>query len=80
KKKEIWRLAVLLMTCGLYTLAGATRVGEVEIPGMPITAFKFADFAEIQAGKFRPDPLVGKCVTATASKKGSVAFTIKDLR
>ncbi|MCI63885.1 hypothetical protein A2U01_0085142, partial [Trifolium medium] len=48
------------MTCGLCTLAGATRVGEVEIHGMPITAFKFADFAAIQAGKFRPDPLVGE--------------------
>ncbi|WJX42670.1 hypothetical protein P8452_29876 [Trifolium repens] len=68
---------------------GATRVAEEIIRGMPQTAFNFKDFSEIQAGKYRADLLVdaigviisvGKCVTATATKKGSVAFTIKDLR
>ncbi|WJX70134.1 hypothetical protein P8452_54278 [Trifolium repens] len=68
---------------------GATRVAPEIIRGMPQTAFTFKDFSEIQAGKYRADLLVdaigviisvGKCVTATATKKGSIAFTIKDLR
>ncbi|WJX62047.1 hypothetical protein P8452_47086 [Trifolium repens] len=67
----------------------ATRVAEENIRGMPLTAFNFKDFSEIQAGKYRADLLdddigiinsVGKFVTATQTKKGSVAFTIKDLR
>ncbi|WJX64181.1 hypothetical protein P8452_48995 [Trifolium repens] len=68
---------------------GATRVAEESIRGMPLTAFNFKDFSEIQDGKYRADLLVdaigvinsvGKFVTATQTKKGSVAFTIKDLR
>ncbi|WJX79954.1 hypothetical protein P8452_63017 [Trifolium repens] len=68
---------------------GATRVAEENIRGMPITAFNFKDFTEIQDGKYRADLLVdaigvinsvGKFVTATQTKKGSVAFSIKDLR
>ncbi|MCH82303.1 replication protein A 70 kDa DNA-binding subunit C-like, partial [Trifolium medium] len=71
------------------TFVGATRVDEVEIPGMPKTSFNFKDFSEIQAGQFVPDLLVDaigvidsikKCVTATNTKKGNVAFTLKDLR
>ncbi|GAU45084.1 hypothetical protein TSUD_85700 [Trifolium subterraneum] len=71
------------------TFVGATRVNVADIPGIPRTLFNFKDFAEILAGKFEPDFLVDvigvvdsmkKCVTATNTKKGNAAFTLKDFR
>ncbi|XP_045789228.1 uncharacterized protein LOC123884216 isoform X5 [Trifolium pratense] len=71
------------------TFVGATRVDEAHIPGIPKTLFNFKDFSEIQSGNFEPDVLVDaigviesikKSVTATSTKKGNVAFTLKDLR
>ncbi|GAU44162.1 hypothetical protein TSUD_377620 [Trifolium subterraneum] len=68
---------------------GATRVDELEIAGIPPTLYNFVDFTEILAGKFTPDLLVDaigvidsikKVVTASNTKKGNVAFTIKDMR
>ncbi|GAU45447.1 hypothetical protein TSUD_107390 [Trifolium subterraneum] len=68
---------------------GGTKVDEVEIPGMIVSSFKFKDFAEIQSGKYQPDLLydaigvidtIKKCVTASATRKGNISFTIKDLR
>jgi hypothetical protein len=41
------------------TFVGGTNVTEVELPGMPRTAFNFKDFQEIQSGKYRPDLCVG---------------------
>ncbi|GAU51524.1 hypothetical protein TSUD_413880 [Trifolium subterraneum] len=70
------------------TFVGATKADEVEIPGIPLTNFIFKDFSEIQSGKYQPDLLVDaigvvdtikKIVTATSTKKGNVAFTLKDL-
>ncbi|GAU41524.1 hypothetical protein TSUD_140550 [Trifolium subterraneum] len=68
---------------------GATKVDEIDYPGMPTTVFNFKDFAEIQAGNYEPNLLVDaigfveaikKCATASYGKKGNVAFTLKDLR
>jgi hypothetical protein len=42
---------------------GATRVAEENIRGMPLTAFNFKDFSEIQAGKYRADLLDGNMTT-----------------
>jgi hypothetical protein len=41
------------------TLVGATKIKEAEIPDIPPTNFNFKDFAEIHAGKYTPDLLVG---------------------
>ncbi|GAU32460.1 hypothetical protein TSUD_64100 [Trifolium subterraneum] len=79
------------MTPHKYRLnfVGATKVDEIDYPGMPTTVFNFKDFAEIQAGNYEPNLLVDaigfveaikKCVTASYGKKGNVAFTLKDLR
>ncbi|WJX68256.1 hypothetical protein P8452_52644 [Trifolium repens] len=71
------------------TLVGATKIEEAEIPDIPLTHFNFKDFAEIHAGKYTPDLLVDvigvihefrKCVTASATRKAQVSFTLKDLR
>ncbi|GAU46241.1 hypothetical protein TSUD_280680 [Trifolium subterraneum] len=68
---------------------GATRVDELEIAGIPQTLHNFVDFTDIVAGKFTPDLLVDaigvidsikKVVTASSTKKGNVAFTLKDMR
>jgi hypothetical protein len=42
------------------TLVGATMIEEAEIPDIPLTNFNFKDFAEIHAGKYTPDLLVGE--------------------
>jgi hypothetical protein len=42
---------------------GATRVAEENIRGMPLTAFNFTNFSEIQDGKYRADLLVGNMNT-----------------
>jgi hypothetical protein len=42
------------------TFVGATRVDELEIPDIPMHAFKFKDFSKIKIVKFRPNLLVGK--------------------
>ncbi|KAK2361746.1 hypothetical protein QL285_086866 [Trifolium repens] len=71
------------------TFLSATRIEQVEIPGIPPTLFNFKDFSEIQSGKYKPDLLVDaigvihdirKVVTATPTRKTSVTFTLKDLR
>jgi hypothetical protein len=41
------------------TFLSATRIEQVEIPGIPPTLFNFKDFSEIQSGKYKPDLLVG---------------------
>jgi hypothetical protein len=41
------------------TFVNATRVQQVDITGIPKTMFKFKDFAEILAGNYKPDYLVG---------------------
>jgi hypothetical protein len=41
------------------TFVNATRVQPVDIAGIPNTMFKFKDFAEILAGNYKPDYLVG---------------------
>ncbi|WJX52408.1 hypothetical protein P8452_38524 [Trifolium repens] len=58
----------------------ATKVEEIDNPGIPLSKFNFKDLSEIQAGKYVPDLLVGKCVTTSNNKKGSDAFTLQDLR
>ncbi|WJX63307.1 hypothetical protein P8452_48212 [Trifolium repens] len=71
------------------TFLSATRIEQVEIPGIPPTLFNFKYFSEIQSGKYKPDLLVDaigvipdirKVVTATPTRKTSVTFTLKDLR
>ncbi|GAU36987.1 hypothetical protein TSUD_150220 [Trifolium subterraneum] len=71
------------------TFSSATRVSDLEIPNIPKTAYNFKDIAEVLKGNFRTDLLVdvhgvvceiGKVVIASGSKKGNVAFKIKDLR
>ncbi|GAU36986.1 hypothetical protein TSUD_150230 [Trifolium subterraneum] len=70
------------------TFSSATRVSDLEIPNIPKTAYNFKDIAEVLKGNFRTDLLVdvhgvvceiGKVVIASGSKKGNVAFKIKDL-
>ncbi|WJX96853.1 hypothetical protein P8452_77997 [Trifolium repens] len=65
------------------TFVAATRVHELDIPAMPTTLFMFKDFGEILSGNYEPDVLVdaigvvqeiGKCVSASSTKKGNVAF------
>ncbi|WJX28081.1 hypothetical protein P8452_16842 [Trifolium repens] len=71
------------------TLVGATKIEETVIPDIPPTKFNFKDFSEIHAGKYTPDLLIDaigvihefrKCVTASATRKAQVSFTLKDLR
>jgi hypothetical protein len=38
----------------------ATKVEEIDNPGIPLSKFNFKDLSEIQAGKYVPDLLVGK--------------------
>ncbi|KAK2392301.1 hypothetical protein QL285_065676 [Trifolium repens] len=70
------------------TVVAATTVAELEIPDMSVSPFKFKDFADILKGSYRRDLLVdvigyvvelGKCVAASGSRKGNIAFTIRDL-
>ncbi|KAK2366319.1 hypothetical protein QL285_079715 [Trifolium repens] len=71
------------------TVVSATRLNAVDICGIPKTYFRFKDFAEILYGKFDPNYVVdaigvvhsiGKCVTATPTRKGQAAFMLKDIR
>ncbi|GAU12584.1 hypothetical protein TSUD_131940 [Trifolium subterraneum] len=71
------------------TFVGAKRVDEEEIADIPKSSFNFKDFEEILSGKFTPDLLVdaigvvnsiGKSVTGSSTKKGNIAFTLKDVR
>ncbi|WJX14832.1 hypothetical protein P8452_05041 [Trifolium repens] len=73
----------------LVFLPIATKVEEIDNPGIPLSKFNFKDFSEIQAGNYVPDLLVdaigivqsvGKCVTASNNKKGSASFILQDLR
>jgi hypothetical protein len=44
----------------LVFLLIATKVEEIDNPGIPLSKFNFKDFSEIQAGNYVLDLLVGK--------------------
>jgi hypothetical protein len=66
------------MTPHKYRLnfVGATKVDEIDYPGMPTTVFNFKDFAEIQAGNYEPNLLVGKLHLYICFLLYSVVFSL----
>lgn len=68
------------------TATGATVIAKQDFPDIAMASFNFKDFAEVLAGKYRPDLLVdviGAFQEVTNTNRGngrlrSITFTLKD--